>query len=254
MKQGDFTELAEQYAHRPGYSEQVLNLLCRYTGALDNTPFQVADVGAGTGKLTEQLLALGLNCVAIEPNQAMREKGQEATRRYKIAWRAGSAEETGLESASVDWVLMASAFHWADAPRALSEFHRILKPGGFLSVLYNPRDIEKNPLQRAIEGRIKAIVPELKRVSSGSAQYTERLSDTLVSTGHFKDLIFVEGGMNVLMSKERYIGAWRSVNDIQSQAGPERFQKILTAIEEEIGAQEELIVAYKIRAWTVTRV
>ena len=58
----------------------------------------------------------------------------------------------------------------------------------------------------------------------------------------------------VAMSKERYIGAWRSVNDIQAQAGPDRFKLILNKIEEIIEPYSQIVVPYKSRAWTVQSV
>jgi hypothetical protein len=72
-----------------------------------------------------------------------------------------------------------------------------------------------------------------------------------MSTGHFDRLVFLEAPHQELMTKERYLGAWRSVNDIQAQAGPERFAKILDAIAEEIRDLDVVAVPYKTRAWIV---
>jgi ubiquinone/menaquinone biosynthesis C-methylase UbiE len=251
MKQGDFTGLAKAYVNRPGYSLPVLRMIARHVG-LEKEDL-VADVGAGTGKLTENLKELGLEVVAVEPNDDMRKEGAIYTNRYDVQWRKGSAEDTGLDGGSVAWVLMGSSFHWADKNCALAEFHRILKPGGCFTALWNPRDIERNPLHKRIEERIHTIAPEIKRVSSGAASYTTHLTEDLLSTGHFTEPIFVESAYEISMSPERYLGAWRSVNDIQAQAGPERFETIVAAIQEEIAGLETVQVPYKTRAWTVRR-
>lgn len=253
LKLGDFSRLAKEYVNRPGYSDVVLDLLCRYVGADAKNNFCVADVGAGTGKLTEQLLQRKLNVVAVEPNDAMREEGIVYTSQFEVAWKSGSGEATGLPSGSVDWVLMGSSFHWVNLKSGLTEFNRILRPGGFFTALWNPRNIEASQLHRAIEDRIYQIAPHIERKSSGGKQYTETLIDDLVSTGHFMDAVFVEAKHDVHMSRERYLGAWRSVNDIQVQAGPEKFEEILTAIANEISSQSEIVVPYLTRAWTVTR-
>ncbi len=253
MKLGDFTELAESYHNRAGYSKVVLTVLGRYAGAFGNPGFQIVDVGAGTGKLTENLLEMGFSCLAVEPNDAMRKEGIKYTSKFKVEWRAGSGEETGLPASTADWVFMASSFHWVDREKGLAEFHRILKPGGHFTALWNPRDLESSPLHTEIEAIIYDIVPDLKRVSSGGAKYRGDLHRDLVSTGHFRDCVFVEANHEEIMSKERYLGAWRSVNDIQVQAGPERFERIMKAIEQKLGNQTEVVVPYKTRSWTVSR-
>ena len=94
MKQGDFTNLAKDYINRPGYSLDVLRMIGRYAG-MDRQDFEVADVGAGTGKLTENLSKLGLRGCAVEPNDAMREEGMKAFSNDKsFIWSKGTAEHT----------------------------------------------------------------------------------------------------------------------------------------------------------------
>lgn len=250
MEQGDFTELAKSYIYRTGYSLRLITSLACYMGAF-REGFKIADVGAGTGKLTKQLIDFGLSGYAVEPNDAMREEGIALCKKgKKFLWLKGSGEKTGLADSSVDWVIMASSFHWTDSKRSLKEFHRILKPGGFFTAMWNPRDLDKNPLHQRIEEKIYEIAPHVKRVSSGSDKYTQGIEDTLISDGYFHNLIFMEAPHEVEMTKERYMGAWRSVNDIQAQAGEEKFQKILAAIEREISGLDQIVVPYRTRAWT----
>jgi ubiquinone/menaquinone biosynthesis C-methylase UbiE len=251
MKHGDFTSLAKQYINRPGYSLRVLKHLA--AGISDKArELILADVGAGTGKLTENLVELGLKGYAVEPSDAMRQEAiNSGTTLHSFQWLKGCAENTGLGKASVDWVLMGSSFHWTDKKAALSEFHRILKNGGFFTACWNPRDIDKNELHREIEGIIYRYIPDLKRVSSGASQNMGGVEEDLLSTGQFTNLIFMEAPHEEVMSKERYIGAWRSVNDIQVQAGPEKFERILHDIENLLKNTDSITVPYKTRAWTV---
>lgn len=255
MKLGDFSQLAKAYRHRTGYSLQVLKALAAYMGGW-REGFAVADVGAGTGKLTENLLELGLHVTAVEPNDAMRAEGiLQLGQQARLRWQSGSGEATGLADQSVDWVLMASSFHWTDQRLALAEFKRILRPGGFFTALWNPRDLEVSPLHQRIEEQIHELAPGIQRVSSGLGKYTQGLEATLLESGDFGNLIFMEAPHHVEMTPERYLGAWRSVNDIQTQAGPAVFEQILTMIGEEIKEMETVCVPYKTRAWTVqTRV
>lgn len=250
MQLGDFTKLAHEYVNRPGYCPKALRMLALYIQA-GRGEIRFADIGAGTGKLTEGLLALGLRGDAVEPNDAMREQGIVAVGNSdRVLWRKGSAEETGLKNESVDWALMGSSFHWTDPARSLPEFHRILKPGGYFTAVWNPRDLERSELQKEIDKMFSDAAPEMKRVSSGAAKYTGDLVDVLPSTGHFDRPVFVESTHIEIMSKERYLGAWRSVNDIQAQLGIERFNSVLKRVEERLQGLDSVPVPYKTRAWT----
>jgi ubiquinone/menaquinone biosynthesis C-methylase UbiE len=110
---------------------------------LELTPGRVVvDLGAGTGKLSRLLAATGARVVAVEPVSAMRAlipAGIEAIE--------GTAEAIPCDDGSVDAVTCAQAFHWFQPATALSEIHRVLRPGGGLAILANIRD-ESDPLQR----------------------------------------------------------------------------------------------------------
>lgn len=251
MKHGDFTKLAKDYINRPGYSLTALKVIGTYVG-MKKEAFKVADIGAGTGKLTENLSSLGLTGVAVEPNEAMRNEGIDLFQTKKtFQWSEGSAEVTGLPDNCVDWVLMGSSFHWADTELALAEFYRILKPGGFFTAIWNPRDIENNEFHQEIEQIIYKEIPNLKRVSSGAKKNMIGMAEKLLSTEYFSDIFFIEAPHVEIMEKERYMGAWKSVNDIQVQAGEAGFKRILSQIEEKIMNLDEVVVPYKSRAWTI---
>lgn len=256
MKHGDFTSLASAYKYRPGYSISVLRIILNdIMSRLGKKPneLSVADVGAGTGKLTENLVELGLKVVSIEPNDAMREAGKSYVSSSSVDWRKGSGEATGLQSNSVDWLLMGSSFHWVDFNKGIKEFNDKLRSGGCFTAIWNPRNIKVSELHTAIENNIRDIVPSLSRVSSGSSGTTETLTRDLIASGYFRDVIFIESEYDIVMTKERYMGAWHSTNDIQVQAGPEKWVRILKMIEDEIGDLKEISVPYKTRSWTAIK-
>lgn len=249
MKHGDFTELAKFYVNRPGYSLTVLKCLRDYIFNSIGTGC-VSDIGAGTGKLTENLQKIGLEGYAVEPNEAMRTEAEKYPWE-KFVWSAGSAEHTGLKDSSVKWALMGSSFHWTDYSQAMKEFYRILVPGGFFTAIWNPRDIESSELHKRIEYAVYSEVPGMKRVSSGKSVTTEEMKEKMLGGNYFKNIIFMEAPHTEIMTKQRYMDTWKSVNDIQVQAGEEGFQRILNSIENIIKDFDEIEVPYLSRAWTV---
>ena len=116
----------------------------------------VVDVGAGTGKLTRDLVPTGAHVVAVEPLTEMLEQLAAAVPEAEAL--VGSAEELPLEDGSADAVVAASAFHWFDPDRALPEIHRVLKPGGALATIGNGRDLSDR-LQQEIQAIVGPYVP-----------------------------------------------------------------------------------------------
>jgi SAM-dependent methyltransferase len=171
-----------------------------------------------------------------------------------IKWMEGTAEKTGLPSSSIDWVTMASSFHWADFDTATKEFWRVLKPGGWFTALWNPRLIEANPLLVEIEDYIKFQIPKLERVSSGRSGITNTLNERLESSPFFENVIYIEGHHKINMSPERYIGAWRSVNDLQVKLGPKRFEDFITYLWEKVGSLPAIETTYLTRAWSARKI
>lgn len=99
---------------------------------------RVLDLGAGTGKLTRQLRDRGLDVIAVEPSEGMREQLARAVPGVPV--HAGSAEKIPLPDHSVDAVLVAQAWHWVDRSRAVPEVARVLVSGGRLGLVWNIRD------------------------------------------------------------------------------------------------------------------
>lgn len=254
LKAGDFTGLASDYSqHRPDYSPSVLDALL---GLLHKRTAEVdfVDVGAGTGIWTRMVAARGVrSATAVEPNDDMRANGEADSAGTEIAWRAGSAERTGLPAASCDWLTMASSFHWADFDAATREFHRLLRPRGRFTALWNPRLIEISPLLVEIEARLDTLRPGIQRVSSGRSGVTATLTERLWASPHFEDVVYLEGRHVIEMSPQRYLGAWRSVNDLRVQLGPERFAEFLAFVEERTRGLKSIEATYLTRAWSARR-
>jgi ubiquinone/menaquinone biosynthesis C-methylase UbiE len=98
----------------------------------------VGDLAAGTGKLTRLLVPTGALVVAIEPAGGMLAQLRLAVPDALIA--AGEAERLPLADGVLDALTVAQAMHWFRAAEAIGEFHRVLRPGAALAVVYNDRD------------------------------------------------------------------------------------------------------------------
>ncbi|HEX3821000.1 MAG TPA: class I SAM-dependent methyltransferase [Candidatus Sulfotelmatobacter sp.] len=146
-----FSDRVENYVrYRPGYPLEVLRLLRERCGLTPD--YVIADIASGTGIWTRVLLGNGNSVYGIEPNAEMRQAGERLLEGFpKFTSVAGSAEATTLPDASADFVTAAQAGHWFDRARARREFVRILKPGGWLVLLWNERITDSTPFLRAYE-------------------------------------------------------------------------------------------------------
>jgi SAM-dependent methyltransferase len=128
-----FAEVAGPYERgRPGYPDDAVRWL------VGDSPRDVVDLGAGTGKLTRSLVALGHRVTAVEPLDEMRAELEAVL--PVVHALAGRAEAIPLPDASADVVVSAQAFHWFDHDDALPDIARVLRPDGHVALVWNSRD------------------------------------------------------------------------------------------------------------------
>ena len=162
-----FGSVADAYDRgRPGYPAEVARWL------VGDEPVTVLEIGAGTGKLTEALVAVGHEVHATDPDDAM--LAVLRTRLPDVPTSVAGAEELPANDASYDVVVAGQAFHWFDHDRALPEIARVLRPGGRLALVWNQRD-EQIPWVRKL-GRIIGTQNQL------------RSADPLVASAYFDDV------------------------------------------------------------------
>lgn len=139
---GRFTGLADLYARcRPGYPPEVVDFILARCGLQPGSV--LIDVGSGTGIASRLFARRGLQVIGIEPNPDMRKRAEAEALPPEFPapqYLDGRAEATGLSQEAGDAVLVAQAFHWFEPDAALTEFHRILRPGGWVILLWNERD------------------------------------------------------------------------------------------------------------------
>jgi ubiquinone/menaquinone biosynthesis C-methylase UbiE len=126
----------------------------------------VADIGAGTGIFTRHLLELGCNVYAIEPNGPMRaaaERHLGDVEGYTLV--DATASRTGLQNQQVDFIVCAQAFHWFNNDETKAEFRRILKPDGYVSLIWNNRLVNADPFSIAYEELLQQKATDYKEVN-----------------------------------------------------------------------------------------
>jgi ubiquinone/menaquinone biosynthesis C-methylase UbiE len=163
-KQRFSDRVADYVRYRPGYPVSVLDALRKECSLRPG--HTIADIGSGTGFLSELFLKNGNRVYGVEPNVEMRQAGEEYLAAYDgFSSIAGSAECTTLEDSSVDFVTAGQAFHWFEQTATRREFARILKPHGWVIVLWNERLTDTTPFLRDYEDLIRKFGTDYSRVN-----------------------------------------------------------------------------------------
>jgi SAM-dependent methyltransferase len=146
-----FTSRVGNYAkYRPTYPRDVIDLLKKECGLTRESV--IADIGSGTGILSEMFLKDGNRVFGVEPNAQMRSTAENLLQDYsQFVSVHGAAESTGLESSSVDFITAAQAFHWFQRDKARVEFARIIKPDGWAVLIWNERRVDSTLFLRDCE-------------------------------------------------------------------------------------------------------
>ena len=159
-----FSSRVENYVRfRPGYPPEVFELLQHECGLAPDSV--IADIASGTGIFTRMLAENGNRVFGVEPNDKMRRAGERLLESYSgFTSIAGTAEATTLPDHIVDIVAAAQAAHWFDREKARREFVRILKPGGWLVLLWNERRTDSTPFLREYEHLLLAYGTDYQEV------------------------------------------------------------------------------------------
>ena len=149
-----FSNRVDNYVkYRPSYPQEIIPFLEKTIGF--NKDFIVADIGSGTGILSQLFLENNNTVFGVEPNEPMRNKAEELLQNYSSFKSInGTAEQTNVENESVDLITAAQAFHWFEIDKTKTEFKRILKPNGYCCLIWNER-LENSDFLKAYEQLLK---------------------------------------------------------------------------------------------------
>ena len=158
-----FSDRVQYYIkYRPKYPKEILDFFKKELKL--SIRHAIADIGSGTGFLSRLFLQNGNVVYGVEPNVEMRQAAEKLLRQYpNFKSIDGSAEFTDLESGSIDFITAAQAFHWFDIKLSRSEFMRILKPEGWVVLIWNERT-ETSPFLKAYEKLLQTYAIDYTKV------------------------------------------------------------------------------------------
>ncbi len=159
-----FSDRVDNYIkYRPHYPEEIIPFLAENVGLSPKAI--IADIGSGTGILSELFLKYGNPVFGVEPNREMREAAEQLLEPYtNFKSVDATAEQSTLPQASVDFILAGQAFHWFNLVPTQTEFRRILKPKGWVILIWNRRTTA-SPFQQAYEQMLHDYTDDYRQVN-----------------------------------------------------------------------------------------
>lgn len=150
----------------------------------------IADIGSGTGISSEPFLKMGHKVFAVEPNKEMRTAAENLLNTYSnFVSLDASAEHTTLQDHSVDVIIAGQAFHWFDKEKAKQEFRRILKPNGYVVLMWNDRRTDSTDFLRSYEDFLQACSIDYEQVDHKNTQ-DKKIFDAFFGEGKWKEKWF----------------------------------------------------------------
>jgi SAM-dependent methyltransferase len=187
-----FSDRVDNYVkYRPHYPGEVIAFLLSekilFPGAV------IADIGSGTGISSELFLKNNYKVFGIEPNEPMRQAAENLLQNYSdkgfFLSVDAKAENTTLENESVDVVVCAQAFHWFNNPEFKKECKRILKPNGYIVLMWNDRRTDTTDFLKVYEDFLQMFAVDYKQVNHKNTQ-DESVFDNFFGKGNHKEKSF----------------------------------------------------------------
>ncbi|TYL71434.1 class I SAM-dependent methyltransferase, partial [Bradyrhizobium cytisi] len=204
-------------------------------------------LGAGTGNLLRSFDDQRVTGYAVEPNDAMHAVAYRlAPHDSRFQWMSGTAESSRLPDNSVNWALLGNAYQFVDAYKMFKEAYRILREHGFLTIIWNIRDLKRDQLQREIEEMVKCEAPGLKRTGESIAD----MMDAIDPNGLFSEYCYVEARHEQHFTPERFLDTWKASHDVPSQVSKQQWDDILNKTARMIPRESWIRTIWITRAWT----
>lgn len=194
-----FSSRVENYVkYRPNYPKEIISFLISEEILTQKT--LIADIGSGTGILSKLFLDNGNTVYCVEPNNEMRFAAEEYLREYPgFVSINGSAENTGLNDKTIDMITAGQAFHWFEFEKSKAEFNRILKPSGYLVIIWNSRKKSNDDFSIAYETLVSKYGSDYKEVRINENMVDDFFNYQMKTFNNYQDLDF-EGFKGRLLS------------------------------------------------------
>jgi len=229
--------------------------------ALPGRP-RVVDLGAGTGRASLAMAALGWRVTAVEPGKPMLDvlRAQAANQGLVLATVQASAESTGLDPASADLATAAQVFHWFDHPAAVTEMARIVRPGGGVALFWNVRDAQHSPFVADYHQLLEKQFGDAdtgQYLQAGRTTGREATAVAFANSPGFDPPELAELHHDVQMTADDFVGMAFTASYVRALPGEEqeRFRAALSALLARHGLNTGLpfTVPYRIDLWTARR-
>ena len=187
-----FSDRVDNYVkYRPHYPAEVIDFLKHEGVIFENAT--IADIGSGTGISAELFLKNGIKVFGVEPNESMRHAAETILKNYtdkKLFISVnGKAEATTLENNSVDVIVCAQAFHWFNNDVFKKECKRILKPNGFVVLMWNDRRTDTTDFLNVYEDFLQMFGTDYKEINHKNTQEKSQF-DNFFGGAHYKEKSF----------------------------------------------------------------
>ena len=203
-----FSGRVENYVrYRPTYPEGVLEVLRQETGLRSEDA--IADIGSGTGISAEHFLHNGNEVFGVEPNLEMRRAAESQLQQYaKFHSIVGTAEATTLTNRSVNYVVAAQAFHWFDQEKAKQEFVRILRPDGWVVLIWNSRRMDSTAFLREYEALLQQYGTDYREIRHNNIKLGELeafFGGSVEVRSHYNEQLFDFEGLKGRLLSSSYV-------------------------------------------------
>jgi SAM-dependent methyltransferase len=246
--------------YRPGYPDVLFAEIQDRLG-LPEHPL-VVDLGAGTGRASLAMAALGWRVTAVEPGKPMLDvlRAQAANQGLVLATVQATAEATGLDPGSTDVATAAQSFHWFDHAAAVTEMARIVKPGGGVALFWNVRDADRSPFVTDYHKLLERLFGDAdtgQYLQAGRSTGRERTQAAFVESPAFEDPQLAELQHDAQMTADDFVGMAFTASYVRAlqPAEQDRFRDELMSLLARHGMNTDapFTVPYRIDLWTARR-